>query len=134
MAYKTRVLFVCTANAARSQMAEALLRHTDSDYFEAHSAGSQPGEVDPRALAALQHLGVNTEGLHSKGLDAFHWNDFEYVISLPGMPAPPLRRSAPGLVLRGPGDQHPARGIPPLPARDPRADQDVRAGQDQALR
>ncbi|MFI8744339.1 arsenate reductase ArsC [Pseudomonas sp. NPDC077186] len=82
MAYKTRVLFVCTANAARSQMAEALLRHTDSDNFEAHSAGSQPGEVDPRALAALQHLGVSTEGLHSKGLDAFHWNDFEYVISL----------------------------------------------------
>ncbi len=42
MAYKSRVLFVCVANSARSQLAEALLRHTDSEHFEAFSAGTAP--------------------------------------------------------------------------------------------
>ena len=57
MSNKTRVLFVCVANTARSQLAEALLRHTDSERFEAFSAGTEPGEVDPRTLDALEHLG-----------------------------------------------------------------------------
>ncbi|MBB4820675.1 protein-tyrosine-phosphatase [Pseudomonas alcaligenes] len=82
MAYKTRVLFVCTANAARSQLAEALLRHTDSEHFEAFSAGTQPAGVDPRTLAALEHLGVSTEGLHSKSIDEFSGERFDYVITL----------------------------------------------------
>ncbi|MCQ4287673.1 arsenate reductase ArsC [Pseudomonas stutzeri] len=82
MVYKTRVLFVCVANAARSQLAEALLRHTDSERFEAYSAGTVPGEVDPRTLDALEHLGVNTEGLHSKSIDEFAGERFEYVITL----------------------------------------------------
>lgn len=82
MAYKARVLFVCTANAARSQLAEALLRHTDSEHFEAFSAGTQPSGVDPRTLAALEHLGVSTEGLHSKSIDEFSGERFDYVITL----------------------------------------------------
>lgn len=82
MAYKTRVLFVCVANAARSQLAEALLRHTDPERFEAFSAGTAPTEIDPRTLEALQHLGVSTEGLHSKSIDEFVGERFEYVISL----------------------------------------------------
>jgi protein-tyrosine-phosphatase len=82
MAYQTRVLFVCVANAARSQLAEALLRHTDRENFAAFSAGSTPTAVDSRTLDALQHLGVDTQGLRSKSLDEFNFNDFEYVISL----------------------------------------------------
>lgn len=82
MAYKTRVLFVCVANAARSQLAEALLRHTDPERFEAFSAGTAPTEIDPRTLEALQHLGVSTEGLHSKSIDEFAGERFEYVITL----------------------------------------------------
>ncbi|HFH3086308.1 arsenate reductase ArsC [Pseudomonas aeruginosa] len=82
MAYKTRVLFICTANAARSQLAEALLRHTDAEHYEAFSAGTQPTVVDPRALAALEHLGVSTEGLHSKSIDEFSAERFDYVITL----------------------------------------------------
>lgn len=82
MAYQTRVLFVCVANAARSQLAEALLRHTDPENFAAFSAGSTPTAVDPRTLEALQHLGVNTQGLRSKSLDEFRSDEFEYVISL----------------------------------------------------
>lgn len=49
-----RVLFVCTANSARSQMAEALLRHMAGDQFEVFSAGTHPEAVDPRTLEALQ--------------------------------------------------------------------------------
>lgn len=82
MTDKTRVLFVCVANAARSQLAEALLRHTDSEHFEAFSAGTAPGEVDPRAIGALQHMGVNTHGLYSKSIDTFADKQFDYIITL----------------------------------------------------
>ncbi|BAN49312.1 arsenate reductase ArsC [Metapseudomonas resinovorans] len=82
MTVKTRVLFVCTANAARSQFAEALLRHIDSEHFDAFSAGTAPGEVDPRSLAELEHLGIRTEGLRSKSVDEFAGERFDYVITL----------------------------------------------------
>ncbi len=79
---KTRVLFICVANAARSQMAEALLRHAAGDDYEVCSAGTQPGEVDPRARLALEQVGVSTEGLHSKPLEQFDGQQFDYVITL----------------------------------------------------
>ena len=82
MADKSRVLFVCVANAARSQLAEALLRHTDPEHFEAFSAGTQPTAVDPRTLDALHQLGVSSEGLHCKSLRDFDGQRFEYVITL----------------------------------------------------
>lgn len=79
---KSRVLFICVANAARSQLAEALLRHTDSENFEAFSAGTAPGEVDLRTIAALEHLGIATQGLRSKSIDEFELSTFDYVITL----------------------------------------------------
>lgn len=82
MTGKIRVLFVCTANAARSQLAEALLRHTDPVRFEAFSAGTQPGEVDPRTFAALEHLGIDASDLRSKSIDEFADERFDYVITL----------------------------------------------------
>jgi len=82
MAYKARVLFVCVANSARSQLAEALLRHTDSAHFEAFSAGTAPTQVDSRALAALEQLGVPTEGLRSKALVELEGQQFDFVITL----------------------------------------------------
>ena len=82
MTLKTRVLFLCVANAARSQMAEALLRHTDPDGYEVCSAGTQPSAVDPRARLALEQLGVSTDGLHSKALEQFDGQQFDYVITL----------------------------------------------------
>lgn len=82
MSQKTRVLFLCVANAARSQMAEALLRHTDPENYEAFSAGTQPAEVDPRARLALEQLGVSTDDLHSKPLEDFDGQQFDYVITL----------------------------------------------------
>ena len=70
MASRITVLFVCTGNSCRSQMAEALLRHEAGDRFEALSAGTRPaGVVQPIALATLEEMGVSTEGLYSKHVD-----------------------------------------------------------------
>lgn len=82
MAFKARVLFVCTSNAVRSQLAEALLRHTDAEHFEAFSAGTQPTSIDPRTLEALEYLNVNTDGLRSKATGEFSGEHFDYVITL----------------------------------------------------
>ncbi|BCX69039.1 arsenate reductase ArsC [Pseudomonas izuensis] len=82
MADKFRVLFVCAKNDVRSLFAEALLRHTDSSSFEAFSAGLEPGEVDPRTLESLEHIGIETNGLRSKSIDEFEGQDFHYVITL----------------------------------------------------
>lgn len=62
------VLFVCTQNAARSQLAEALLRASAAGRFRVHSAGLQPATVHPLVAVVLQEIGVATTGLHSKDL------------------------------------------------------------------
>lgn len=82
MSQKKRVLFLCVANSSRSQMAEALLRHTDAEQFEAFSAGTAPTHVDDRARTALEQLGVSTEGLFSKSIEQVAGEPFDYVITL----------------------------------------------------
>ena len=69
MADKPCVLFLCTHNSARSQIAEALLRHRAGDRYGACSAGVEPGRVHPMTLRVLEEAGVNTAGLESKGLE-----------------------------------------------------------------
>ncbi len=69
---KRTVLFICTGNSCRSQMAEAILRHVAGEKFEALSGGTRPaGVVQPIAIRALERMGVSTEGLESKHLDRF---------------------------------------------------------------
>ncbi len=77
-----RVLFVCTANSARSQMAEALLRHFGGDDFEVFSAGTAPSEVDSRTLQVLQDFGLDITGLASKSIESLEDQHFDFVISL----------------------------------------------------
>lgn len=82
MIQKKRVLFICTGNSARSQMAEALLRHQAGTQFEALSAGIRPEAIDRRALDVLEAFGVSTEGLHPKPVSTFADQSFDFVITL----------------------------------------------------
>jgi arsenate reductase (thioredoxin) len=64
---KLTVLFLCTGNTARSQMAEALLRLHASDRFEVTSAGLEPGVINPYTVRVLEERKINTKGMHAKG-------------------------------------------------------------------
>lgn len=77
-----RVLFLCTHNSARSQMAEAILRHLGGERVLAYSAGSQPSRVHPDAVRTLDSLGIATAGLSSKHLKEFLGQDFDYIVTV----------------------------------------------------
>jgi arsenate reductase len=82
MSEKKRILFLCTGNSCRSQMAEAWTKQLKGDQFEAHSAGVQPKGVDPRAVRAMQEAGVDISGSTSKDVDAVGDHPFDYVVTL----------------------------------------------------
>lgn len=66
------ILFICTANASRSQMAEAIVNHFAQPQLTAYSAGSHPaGLIHPLTLETLQHFGLSTARLHSKSWDKY---------------------------------------------------------------
>lgn len=77
-----RVLFVCTGNSARSQMAEYILRTLGGPNFEVYSAGTEPRGVDPLALRVLREAGIEPEGARSKSVDEFLGRGFDYVITV----------------------------------------------------
>ena len=77
-----RVLFVCTHNSARSQFAEAILRHLGGRRVAAFSAGSDPRRVHPDALRTLDSLGISAAGLTSKHLNDFIAQNFDYVVTV----------------------------------------------------
>jgi protein-tyrosine-phosphatase/DNA-binding transcriptional ArsR family regulator len=76
-----RVLFLCTGNSARSQMAEALLRRS-APLVEVASAGSHPKPLHPNAVAVMRERGIDLSGYRSKHLDEFTGQRFDYIISL----------------------------------------------------
>ncbi|NSW83950.1 MAG: arsenate reductase ArsC [Syntrophothermus sp.] len=82
MRSKPKVLFLCTQNSARSQMAEALMRHMYGDRFDVFSAGTNPGVVNPYAIRAMQELGVDMSSHRSKSVDEFMDQDFDYVVTV----------------------------------------------------
>jgi arsenate reductase len=79
---KTRVLFLCTHNSARSQMAEGLLRHLAGDRFEVMSAGTEATLVRPEAIRAMAELGVDISGQESKTLERYLGEPFDYVVTV----------------------------------------------------
>ena len=79
---KRKVLFLCTGNSARSQMAEGILRSLASDRFEVASAGTHPAGLNPLAVQAMDEIGIDISQQHSKSMDAFVEQRFDYVITV----------------------------------------------------
>lgn len=79
---KKRVLVLCTANSARSQMSEGLLKHIAGDQFEVFSAGTTPSTLNPYAVLAMAEMGIDIREQYSKSLDEFLDQKFDFVITV----------------------------------------------------
>lgn len=81
---KKRVLFLCTANSCRSQMAEGIANHFWGDKIAAFSAGTQASFVNAMAIAVVKEIGIDISAHRSKNLSEFDGQSFDYVITLCG--------------------------------------------------
>lgn len=81
---KLKLLFLCTGNSCRSQMAEGLARSLKGDIIEAYSAGSRPAGLDPLAVRAMAEIGIDISGQRSKHDDEFGGMRLDYVVTLCG--------------------------------------------------
>jgi len=79
---KKSVLFVCTHNAVRSQMAEASLNNVYGDRYSAFSAGSDPTQIDPLVITVMKEVGIDVSSYKSKGLNVFQDYHFDYVVTV----------------------------------------------------
>jgi arsenate reductase len=79
---KLRVLFVCTGNRARSQMAEGFLRHFAGDRFEVQSAGTVPKGLSPFTVEVMREVGIDVSAHRSKSVEEFVSEDFDCVITV----------------------------------------------------
>src|SRR4029453_3561778 len=82
MANKKRVLFLCTGNSARSQMAEGLLRNFAGDRYEVFSAGTAPKGLHPQTIATMKEIGIDVSQQRSKDVREFQDQRFDYVITV----------------------------------------------------
>jgi protein-tyrosine-phosphatase/DNA-binding transcriptional ArsR family regulator len=106
-----RVLFLCTGNSSRSQMAEALMRQMAGSAVVVRSAGSHPKEVYRQAVAAMAEHGIDLTAARAKHLDKFIRHRFDYVVTL----CDRVREVCPEF----PGDPQPIHWSIPDPAQDP---------------
>ena len=77
------VLFICTGNAARSQMAEGLLKNMNSS-LNVLSAGTKPEGLNPKATIAMKKMGIDISNQHSKNIADLNWKEADYAITLCG--------------------------------------------------
>ncbi|MCF8082229.1 MAG: arsenate reductase ArsC [Deltaproteobacteria bacterium] len=77
-----KILFLCTGNSCRSQMAEAWTDKLKGDQFEAYSAGVAPKPIDPRAVKAMAEAGIDVSRQKSKDIDSLGKMEFDYVVTL----------------------------------------------------
>jgi arsenate reductase len=82
MPHMQRVLFVCTGNSARSQMAEGLLRQEAGKRFSVSSAGTHPTQVRPEAIAVMNEIGIDISRHRSKSVNELIGHEFDYVITV----------------------------------------------------
>jgi len=79
---KKRILFLCTGNSCRSQMAEGFLRHMAGDRFEVFSAGVKPTQVNPLAIKVMAEAGIDISKHRSKSAMEFISQQFDYIITV----------------------------------------------------
>jgi len=79
---KKRVLFICTHNSARSQMAEGLLNAFYGDKYEGYSAGVTPTKVNPYVVKSMAEIGIDISRNHSKSIEEFRGENFNYVVTV----------------------------------------------------
>ena len=79
---RKKVLFICTHNSARSQMAEGFLNTLYPERYEAYSAGTEPTGVNPSAIQVMQEVGIDISSHRSKGANEFFGMDIDYVITV----------------------------------------------------
>lgn len=79
---QVQVLFLCTHNSARSQMAEGLLRARSAGHIAVLSAGTKPTHIHPLAIRAMNELGIDIQAQHSKSMEQFLDQKFEYIITV----------------------------------------------------
>jgi arsenate reductase len=82
MKKKIKVIFVCTGNSCRSQMAEGLLRHIDNDRFEVFSAGTTPSRVHPMSIRVMKEIDIDISTHTSNALEKYFGYGINYVITL----------------------------------------------------
>lgn len=79
---KKKILFICTNNSARSQMAEALLNHEYGNRYEAQSAGTHPTQVNPYAIVVMDEIGIDISHNRSKSINEFKGRTFDTVVTV----------------------------------------------------
>jgi arsenate reductase len=79
---RLRVLFVCTGNRARSQMAEGFLRQSAGHRFEVYSAGTEPKGLSSITVEVMHEVGIDVSGHRSKSVEEFLGEEFDYVITV----------------------------------------------------
>lgn len=77
-----KVLFICTHNSARSQMAEGLLMALYGGRYEAHSAGTEPSSINPYAVKVMAEIGIDISTYRSKSVEEFRGTKFDYVVTV----------------------------------------------------
>ena len=82
MTEKLKILFLCTGNSCRSQMAEAWTNKLKGDQFKAYSAGVTPKKIDPMAVEAMAESGIDISKQESKDIDSLEDKEFDYVVTL----------------------------------------------------
>jgi arsenate reductase len=78
---KKKVLFLCTGNSCRSQMAEGILWHLRGDEFDVFSAGTRPSVVNPMAIKVMAEIGIDISGHWSKSVEEFQGTSFDFIIT-----------------------------------------------------
>ena len=81
---KTRIMFVCIHNSARSQMCEAFVRHYGGERFDVHSSGIEAGKLNPLVVQAMAEIGISMEGQYAKPANEYIEKDekFDYVVTV----------------------------------------------------